>query len=94
MPAGQAGLYLAYAKVQSNVSGNMRLHFLKNGAQASTEMRFGSAAAATISAMDVSLLSLAAGDYVEVQCFSQTAGTIGGTGDSISEAGLMRQNPV
>jgi len=94
VPAGQTGLYLAYAKIQSNVNSNNRLRFLRNGTPASTEMRFGSAAVASISAMDVALLMLGQNDYVEVQVYLSAAGTIGGTADSITEAGLMRQNPA
>jgi hypothetical protein len=96
VPAGQGGHYLVYGKFQNATNANVRSRIMKNGAVITTEDRPGnSSAAATSSAVDMSMLLLNAGDYVEFQAYTSVAGTIGGTAkDDQSEFGAYRLNPV
>ena len=79
VPAGQAGVYFVLAAILATTgTPNLRLRFMKNGAVCACEMR-ATAIAAVLGINAFTMLSLAAGDYIEVQAFASVAASLGGT---------------
>ena len=91
VPAGQGGTYAVYATaLEVAGNGNLRLRFKKNGAVVATEARL-TASSVQVGCNIVSMLQLAAGDYLEVEAFAGAAVTIGGsTRDQSSEFGMWK----